>query len=216
MNINVSRKLYLCCYIGLIVTITSLFSSCAHIKTKPSEIIPKGFGTYTLFFNTSYEYTDKTAPNKLNILKRNFERFGNSIGSNNLAVWLREPDSEQLSVSRGIYYADVFSKWTDESLEYSDGPYMIISNTHPDYFMNTQLQQDPNQEPIVIAVGFNNISEDRIINILNFMEARIRRSQLHPTSIKLKILWVKMQSWLDDKEVREFLKGVFFRLIEKI
>lgn len=71
--------------------------------------IPEGYNTYTLFLNTSTEYPDQSAPDKLRKLERHFKGFGDSIGENNLAVWVNDPGSNALSISRGKYYADLFA-----------------------------------------------------------------------------------------------------------
>lgn len=185
-----------------------------------SGYIPQGFRTYTLFINTSVEYHDQTAADRLRSLERHFKSFADSIGDENLAVWVNDPGSDALSVSRGKYFADVFSNWADSSIEYSNGPYVMVSDRHPNTLKDLDPADRPADRPSVIVIGFNNISADRIIEVLNFVEARIRRAEaLSAGRFQLKILWVELKTLWDDDEFREFatglLKDVTIALIER-
>ena len=181
-----------------------------------ADKIPVGFDTYTLFIDTSYEYADEAAAAKLEILNRNFKSFGDSIGDRNLAVWVNEPGSDRLSISRGKYFADLFSRWADQSLEYSDGPFVILSDTHPDVFKTETREALQEQEPTIIVIAFNRISTQDVINVLNHLEARIRRGEISASQTSLYTLWLQMKSWVTQEESRQFLKDITLALIAKI
>ena len=175
--------------------------------------IPSGFATYTLFLNTSAAYPDADAPKKLAVLKRQFEEFGHSIGDKNLAVWANEPDSDKLSVSRGKYYADVFARWSGQSVSYNDGPYVIVCDRHPDELQTAAAE--PGASPSVIIISFRNVASDRIIEVLNYLEERIRREELKTAQPQVYALWIKMKSWWDGAD-REFMKSVTLALLQKL
>lgn len=177
--------------------------------------IPLGYKTYTLFLRTSYNYMDDSKPETLRVLERSFKAFGESIGDDNIAVWVNKKESNALSVSRGKYYADLFSHYSSNSIEYGDGPFIIISDKHPEELSRLKSEIGNEEKATVIVVGFKNMSSERMIEALNYFEARIRREELSSTKANLYPLWISMKS-LWDKADKEFLKGVTLSLSSNI
>ncbi len=176
-------------------------------------IIPDGFKTYTLFMSTSTESSDRSSTDKLRALERNFKRFGDLIGQRNLAVWVNEGTTLELSVSRGVYYADLFSRWSGHSIEYSDGPFIVVANAHPKVFSTAEYRTTVEaSQPTAIVIGFRNISPDHIIDVLNLLEARIRRETVDPSEITIQILWIKVKSWWEEGADKELVKELFKKI----
>lgn len=174
--------------------------------------IPEGYNTYTLFLNTSTEYPDQSAPDKLRKLERHFKGFGDSIGENNLAVWVNDPGSNALSISRGKYYADLFSHWSGKSIEYTNGPFIIVSNRHPNDLVRERNAVTDQEEPLVVVISFNNVSSARIIEVLNYLDARIRRRELDAIRTNMHVFWVTVKSQWDQAD-HEFLKNVTLAIL---
>ena len=223
MNVEYKKIKSLLCLTIVSVSVFILLSDCTTRMTEApltyhlgyTGKIPTGYKTYTLFLSTSYDYIDNETHDKLLILERNFKTFGDSIGANNLAVWVNRKRSNALDVSRGKYYADLFSKYSGKSIEYSNGPFVILSSLHPQELSRENRVDKSNEGPIVIVIGFKNISSKRVSEILSYVEARIRREELHAQKAEMYILWIKMKSiW--DKADKEFLKDVSLELISKI
>lgn len=177
--------------------------------------IPSGYKTYTLFLKTSYDYTNDTPSDKLRVLEKSFKVFGDSIGDDNIAVWVDKGENSALSVSRGKYYADLFSRYSGKSIEYSDGPFLILSGRHPEELSRLKSNGKNEENATIIVIGFRNISSKRMIEILNYLEARIRRDELNTTKTSLYTLWVSMKSWWDETD-KEFLKEVTLSLISRM
>jgi hypothetical protein len=175
--------------------------------------IPEGHATYVLFLNASTEYPDRSAPDKLKTLERQFKAFGDSIGNSRLAVWVNDAGSPALSVSRGKYYVDLIARWTRKPIAYSDGPFVIISSRHPRELANAP---PPNAtDPAAVVISFSGIGADRIVEVLNLLEARIRRDEaLTPAQFQMAVFWVRLQSWWDTTD-HEFFKKVALTVIEK-
>ncbi len=177
-----------------------------------SAQIPSGYDYYTLFINTSHTYANNESDKKLDTLERNFKRFGDSIGDRNLAVWVNEPGSKSLSVARGKYYADLLSSWPGVSLEYSDGPFVVITDLHPSKF--TVPKGESPDDPIVISISLGDITAARTIEVLNYVESRIRRDDVSPTKTRLNVWWVRLAGYWDETEFRDFMKDVTIALIK--
>jgi hypothetical protein len=174
--------------------------------------LPEGYRTYILFVNASAAYPDRAAADTLRTLERNFKRFGDSIGDSHLAVWVNERGQPALSVSRGKYYVDLVAKWSRRSIEYSDGPFVIVSSRHP-----RDLDRPPMPgDPTAVVIGFREIAPTHIVEVLNLIEARIRREEVLTSSqFRLALLWVRLQSWWDTTN-NEFFKKAVLALIEKL
>ena len=159
--------------------------------------IPDGYKYYTLLINTSVEYRDTSREETLQKLKDIFEEFGAAIGDNNLAVWMSEPGSIELSVSLGKYYADLVSTHSGLELEYSNGPFLVLTEFNPDDFES----RVPADSGDVMAISFAGVQPDRVIDVLNHVEARIRRNEVRLGDVDLFIFWTKLKSWWSEDEV---------------
>ncbi len=201
--------------------LTAIFAACGRdIISNPlawpldGAKIPDGYRTYTLFFNASAEYQDRDTPEKLTILRRNFKSFGDSIGGSNLAVWVNEPSTERLSVSRGKEFADLFALASSASLNYNDGPFVVVCDRHPDLFAKDASTTNAGERPQAIVIGFRNISSDLIVDVLNFVEQSIRRDNISATGIGLYAFSAKMKSWWAQTD-RDFIKKVVLAFVSR-
>jgi len=174
--------------------------------------IPAGYETYTLFFSTDSGYGDREAAQRLEALQREFKSFGDSIGARNLAVWVNEPGLDRLSVSRGKEFADLFARTSRSSLDYNDGPFVVVCDRHPDLF--DAASGGVEAPPRAIVLSFRGVSPDRVGEVLNFVEASIRRDSVDARRIGMQALWVKMKSWWEQTD-RTFVKQVILTLITK-
>jgi len=184
------------------VLLCMLMSACAGIDlagvgvdlADPSKSIPTGYASYTLFIATNTQGVAAESATNQKILEERFSDFGDSIGSNNLAVWVGDSSTGKLSISLGKYYLDDFSKWTTRSLEYSDGPYIILSDRHPDQWVSNDAEADK-EKTVSIAISFSTTPSIRTIKVLDFIEARIRRDQLDQQAIEMQLLSASMTDW---------------------
>jgi len=180
------------------------------------ERIPTNYSTYTLFLNTSYEYAEQETLETLTGLRTKFARFGKSVGKENLAVWVNEPGTGDLSVARGKYYLDIFDKWSDAApLEYSSGPYVVVTDTHPDELKTASDGKLRNLRPIVIAISFQSVSTNRVTELLNVLEKRIRTGEIDSAEIGLKVFSLSLKSWWNDNEDKQFLKDITLALLSR-
>jgi len=170
--------------------------------------VPKDFKTYTFFVTTSPEYVGNNWNEVMQALRRNFQVFGDSIGDRNLAVWVNDPGSDLLSVSRGRYFAERYASAIGTTIDYNGGPYVLVTNVHPDELPEATKYANE-EEPAVIMIGFNNISPNRVIEVLNALDKHLRYDdKLVAGPIRMEVLWVKIKSWWDDPDNRSLVKDI--------
>ena len=172
--------------------------------------IPDGYSTYTLFLNASTGYPDRDAPAKLRALERQFKDFGDSIGNANLAVWVAEARETALSVSKGKYYADVLSAWSGNAINYSDGPFVIVTDRNPDNLG----KREEGDKALVIVIAFGNVGAARIVEVLNAIETRIRRDDINMAKMGLSVFWIRLKSIWDGLD-KEMLSKMALALLQK-
>ena len=80
--------------------------------------IPEGYKSYTLLFATSYDYVENASAQDMQRLKKKIQRFGKSIGKENLTIWVNKPSSEELNVELGKTYSDRIYSWHKIKLDY--------------------------------------------------------------------------------------------------
>ena len=115
--------------------------------------IPENYKSYTLFFATSYKTTEILTKKSRNKIKKQFEKFGESIGDENIAVWVKSPYSEDLNIELGKTYSDRLHRWHNLSLDYSDGPYLIFMTHSPDI--------PPMNDDYAVAISFKNKTPEK-------------------------------------------------------
>ncbi len=122
--------------------------------------IPDNYKSYTLFFSTSYQTKEFLTVSSKDELKGYFKKFGESIGEGNVAVWVRNPDSDDLNIELGKTYADRIHKWYNLSLEYSDGPYLV--------FMTRSPNVPPMRDDFAVAIGFKDKTSTDITKAIEY------------------------------------------------
>jgi len=150
--------------------------------------IPKGYETYTLFFATSYSYVDSLSQDDMKQMKKQIKRFGKSIGGKNLAVWVRNPDSDTLNVELGKTYADRLYKWYKINLNYSDGPYLVFLTHHPDI--------PPTEKDFAAVINFSRKTPRCVVEAIEYLEAQIRRGCVSKYSVMVINYWLDIKSFI--------------------
>lgn len=179
--------------------------------------IPEGHDKYILFISTSLGHARTTTREKIRELDKLFKDFGEAIGPNNVAVWVNEPGSDSLSVSMGRRYADILARWAGQRIEYSDGPFILLLNKHPDTF-NQRVPSERGEGPLVIVIGLRTISVERVVDVMDYLLTRIRRSQaegeVDRVRIDMAVLWERLKSFYDKD--RKFFKDATLTLLQAI
>jgi hypothetical protein len=101
--------------------------------------IPKGYKTYSLFLICNLEWLEQRQGDKnssqLYQLYQQFDNFGRTIGSDNVAVWLwtsagntprTKASAEDVDVERSIRFCQAWH------LKPSAGPHVVVTSTYPD------------------------------------------------------------------------------------
>jgi hypothetical protein len=164
--------------------------------TSSKDKIPKGYKSYTLFLIPSSDWDKDSTRQIVEKMSSNFRNFGESIGSDNLAVWFVIfisdmgklghhtfydiwPDKEKLSLYEEFQTDYIRSKeYCDKyNLSYNDGPYVVFTTKHPDRATLNDL----------IILQLNNIRPNRFILLLNDLEQGIRRNEINKKTKTLKI-----------------------------
>lgn len=172
----------------------------------PSQIINDECLSYTLFISTSHSYSDDTGKNYTNKkaikLGEIFERFSESIGKNNCAIWCGQKISGNysLNVELGKYYADKFR------LSYNNGPFVILTKINPT-IKNSMI----NERSLVLS--FSNVNSNRIITVLNELERKIRTRQ--PSDAELQLALYKEIIFSQFENHEDFVKEVLGILLVK-
>ena len=172
---------------------------------------------YVYFISTSEEYSNEIANIALQSLRDNFYNFGRDIGNNNVAIWVNEIQSTRLSARLGKLIADRYRLYSFSDFDYSDGPFVIVSNVHPrdaldfkfEPLANSELASD---EKFAIGISFNGISSRYVIDAMNYLEQGIRRNELNSSKALLIETWFNFQSWfsMHQSDVVDFLKDSWF------
>ena len=64
----------------------------------------------------------------------------------------------------------------------------------------------------MVVISFNNVSSARIIEVLNYLDARIRRRELDAIRTNMHVFWVTVKSQWDQAD-HEFLKNVTLAIL---
>ncbi len=171
--------------------------------------IPENYKSYTLFFATSYETADILTKKSRNKIKKQFKMFGESIGYENIAVWVKSPYSEDLNIELGKTYSDRLHRWHNLSLDYSDGPYLIFMTHSPDI--------PPMNNDYAVAISFKNKTPSIMTEAIEFLEAKIRRNEISKHDIQAKDFWLDLKSFLSEhsETFKEITKEIIIIIAEK-
>ncbi|WP_157237702.1 hypothetical protein [Desulfobacter curvatus] len=171
--------------------------------------IPDSFNSYTLFFATSYELNKPFDKKYLKKMNKQFKSFGKSIGENHLAVWVKNIDSDDLNVDLGKTYADRLHRWYNSELSFYDGPYLIFMSNTPDAI--------PRSDDFLVVISFKNKKPEAITEIIEYLEATIRRDEISKYKIQTKLYWLDFETFLvENKEsLKTIGKEIIIKVIEK-
>jgi hypothetical protein len=108
-------------------------------KVERKETIPKGYKTYSLFLICNPQWLEHRQGGKnsdqLFRLYQQFDNFGRTIGTDNVAVWFwispgktrpKEAHAEDVDVERSIRFCQAWH------LKPSAGPHVVVTSTYPD------------------------------------------------------------------------------------
>ncbi|HEX2853726.1 MAG TPA: hypothetical protein VHO24_10850, partial [Opitutaceae bacterium] len=173
-------------------TATKLYETNLAFHLSDAKQLPTGFATYTFFLVTSGWESEGDAATALTEVEQGFKKFGDTIGDKNLAVWVTGSDG-RLSLSLGRHYADAFSQWAREPLNYNEGPFVVVTDTHPSLLAQTR------QRTIVI-VSLKGLSAQRTRAILNNLELSIRREQISTRQLTFQVFCARLTEWWEKSE----------------
>jgi hypothetical protein len=128
----------------------------------PGEPIPKNFKSWSLFLTCNYQWLLTENQEKLADVYRHFRKFGDSIGSQHLALWLwkRRPNpakitADDIDVDRNAAFC------TKLKVPPSKSPYIVVMTSYPD-LNATELKYE-----VLIEVSNLSLEDiDRLISIL--------------------------------------------------
>jgi len=108
-------------------------------EVKRKETIPKGYKTYSLFLICNPQWLEHHQGDKnsdqLFRLYQQFDNFGRTIGSDNVAVWFwispgnaarTKASAEDVDVERSVRFCQAWH------LKPSAGPHVVVTSTYPD------------------------------------------------------------------------------------
>ena len=164
--------------------------------------IPEGYQSYTLLFATSYDYVDNVSTQDMKKLRKKIQRFGKSIGKENLTIWVNKPSSEELNVELGKTYSDRIYTWHKLKLDYSDGPYLVYLSHNPDH--------PPVPGDFAAAISFSNKTPEYMSESIEYIEANIRRGSISKENIQAINYWLDLKSFVskNSKSLKELLVKV--------
>src|ERR1017187_3075454 len=112
------------------------FAQAAFYAVSPTDEIPhQGFKTWSLFLVCGQEWANSNNNNGFDLyrLYKEFGRFGQAIGDDNLAVWFwkhQQVVDSKLAANIDIQRSDKFC--TAFKLDQAHGPYLVVTSTYPD------------------------------------------------------------------------------------
>jgi hypothetical protein len=139
----------------LIISGAAPCEACRRAELHPTEPVPRGFKTYALFLIPSATWSE---PNFREELIVQFQDFGDAIGNERAAIWLKSWNG-QIDFNRSKDYADLFC------LNYNDGPYVIVTSERPDEYKTGDK---------ILLLKMNSISAERLKFVLNAMAQQVR------------------------------------------
>jgi len=167
--------------------------------------IPDGYESYTLLFATSYDYVENASSQDMKRLKDKIQRFGKSIGKENLTIWVNNPSDEELNVELGKTYSDRIYSWHKINLDYSHGPYLVYFSHNPD--------NSPSPGDFVACISFSNKTSEYISESIEYIEANIRRGTISKEKISAINYWLDLKSFVSKNS--KSLKYLLVKVSEK-
>lgn len=168
--------------------------------------IPENYQSYTLFFATSHRTLDILTNESRNQIRMQFKSFGESIGKENVAVWVKSPYSNDLNIELGKTYADRLHKWYNLGLNYSGGPYLIFMTHSPDV--------PPMDDDYAVAISFKSKDPTLITEATEFLEAKIRRKEVSKYNIQAEAYWLDLKALIIEHQdvLEEIAKEIIINL----
>lgn len=167
--------------------------------------IPNNYQSYTLLFATSYDYVENSSAKDMANLRKRLQRFGKSIGKENLTIWVCKPSSTELNVELGKTYSDRIYLWHKIKLDYSDGPYLVYLSHNPD--------NPPEPGDFAACISFSNKTPKYIAESIEYIEANIRRGTISKDKITAINYWLDLKSFVSKNS--QDLKKLIVKVSEK-
>lgn len=168
---------------------------------KPGPVTPEqkeipNFDVYSLFLFPDGHWVDANKNDVEGMLKA-FERFGDAIGDSKAAIWFYDETKNYPDIQRSKKYFKIFNL----QYEYHDGPFIVITNKHPDAFAN-------NDEKIVISL--RELEAPSFTKILNVLEKDLTYDR---KIRKRKLLYEEVQGRILKfvKSNKGFLQNIFIK-----
>ena len=163
---------------------------------------PTGKELYIFFISTSESYSQTGLDKVITEMRNKFTAFGKSIGENNVAVWVNQRGSSRLSARHGKFVADRYRLFALSDFSYSNGPYIIVTNAHPQLAFSEQfskLKPDSTEAtgPFVVSISLNNVGAEYVVDALNGLEQSIRRNEVTKLGAARLQTWLSFWTWYD-------------------
>jgi len=150
---------------------------CLRVDLPPTQPLPSNLSSYSIFLVPSLSTEEKSSAAPIKVLRTEFEAFGDAIGDQRAAIWLKPapyPSPAALaeeSVALSLHYVDVLRSkdYCDRfGLNYNDGPYVVTTQVRPDLVT-------PKDKRVVIRLG--GLSDDDMQHVLNLLEQDLRQAR---------------------------------------
>lgn len=219
---------------SIMVSICLLISACATGKLPPGASISMDLDAntadseaslmlwdqpanlYIFFIRTSEQFTSDNAETAEISLRNHFKDFGEAVGDGNVAVWANEKGAPELSARIGKLLADRYRLYSYSDFSYNDGPYIIVSNVSPVIALRHPFERmtglhASGQEYFAVGISFNGISEQYVIQAMNYLEEVIRRGQISEVGARRIQFWLDLDTWYSQNkaEANRFLEKVW-------
>ncbi len=138
---------------------------------EPSQPDPERYFTYTLFLATS-EAQNNPEYDRLRSL---FRIFAAQVAAKNRAIWVSEEKIPGLSVSKGKVMFERYQIAYSRELRQAAGPFVIVSELHPDDWPGTPSGR--NERGLPVAISFHKRTPDGIGKVFDCLRDCVSQEQ---------------------------------------
>jgi hypothetical protein len=164
-------------------------------RVERKEAIPKRYKTYSLFLICNPQWLEHRQGDKnsdqLYRLYQQFDTFGRTIGSDNVAVWFwtspgntarTKASPEDVDVERSVRFCQAWH------LKPSAGPHIIVSSTYPD---ESNLSSGLPKDSAVFELG--NMDSNEVSKLLaKLTDELVEKGHVETAAEAPEALWVRL------------------------
>jgi hypothetical protein len=164
-------------------------------RVEQKETIPKGYKSYSLFLVCNPQWLDHRQGDKnsdqLFRLYQQFDNFGRTIGSDNVAVWFwvskgsakrTEARAEDVDVERSVRFCQAWH------LKPSAGPHIVVTSTYP---VELELSSGLPKDSAVFELG--NMESAQISKLLaKLTDELVEKGHVQAVPEEPEARWVKL------------------------